>query len=420
MFEKKQEKKSHIHIKLIVGVIALIIVCSTIVVAAADKNYTVKIVDGDRAIEIETDLKDASDILASQMIEIDEDDTVDTTEFDSGKGGTIEISRSCNIIINDHSKKIETLANGKYYEALQKNDVSTDRFDVYDQDICACVEDGATINIVDGVEIKVTQNGATKLYGVPAGSSVEEALKYAGIEYSNDDEISPKKESTVRRSLEVIIKKVEYKETKETVEINFETVKENTTSIAVGKTQVKTEGKNGLKELTYSNKYVDGKFDSKKVTDEKVLTKPTNKIVLVGVEKEAVEAFGRKIEKNNNSYVKTISNFKLPNKYKLNSSKIPTSYKYKLTGSATAYYGGYRTSTGKVPQPGYIAVNPKQIPYGTEMWIVSNDGKYIYGYAIAADTGGFASSSTTIADLYFNTYNECINFGRRNITIYIL
>lgn len=40
--------------------------------------------------------------------------------------------------------------------------------------------------------------------------------------------------------------------------------------------------------------------------------------------------------------------------------------------------------------PGHIAVNPKQFPYGTELYIVSLDGKFVYGYCMAADTGGFA------------------------------
>ncbi|MPM91226.1 hypothetical protein SDC9_138353 [bioreactor metagenome] len=54
------------------------------------------------------------------------------------------------------------------------------------------------------------------------------------------------------------------------------------------------------------------------------------------------------------------------------------------------------------------------------MWIVSADGRYTYGYAIAADTGGFIYSTNFIADLYFNSYNECMNFGVRRINIYIL
>ena len=55
------------------------------------------------------------------------------------------------------------------------------------------------------------------------------------------------------------------------------------------------------------------------------------------------------------------------------------------------------------------------------MYIVSADGKYVYGYAVAADTGGFAyNGSGTLVDLRFNTRGECYSFGRRTVNVYIL
>ncbi|MBR6635536.1 MAG: hypothetical protein IKL41_07940 [Clostridia bacterium] len=55
------------------------------------------------------------------------------------------------------------------------------------------------------------------------------------------------------------------------------------------------------------------------------------------------------------------------------------------------------------------------------MYIVSSDGKWVYGYSIAADTGGFVTNgSGTTVDLYMYSYSDCINFGRRNVEIYIL
>ena len=99
---------------------------------------------------------------------------------------------------------------------------------------------------------------------------------------------------------------------------------------------------------------------------------------------------------------------------------MPTEYKYTISGRAAAYcIPGGTTSTGKKAKPGYIAVNPKQIPYGTEMWIVSNDG-VVYGYAIAADTGGFVKHGYFTCDLFMNTKEQCIQWGDRGVTIYVL
>ena len=98
------------------------------------------------------------------------------------------------------------------------------------------------------------------------------------------------------------------------------------------------------------------------------------------------------------------------------------SYTSVLTGSATAYTAspGSHTSTGAVAQRGRVAVNPNIIPYGTKLYIASPDGSYVYGYAVAADTGGALSSGSALVDLFYDTLSECYKFGRRTMNVYIL
>ena len=76
------------------------------------------------------------------------------------------------------------------------------------------------------------------------------------------------------------------------------------------------------------------------------------------------------------------------------------------------------TATGTLARYGAIAVDPSVIPYGTRMYIVSNDGAYVYGVAVAEDCGGAINGSRV--DLYFDTTAECFQFGRRDCTIYFL
>ena len=100
---------------------------------------------------------------------------------------------------------------------------------------------------------------------------------------------------------------------------------------------------------------------------------------------------------------------------------VPENYLYKIEGKSTAYYGGYMTATGSSVRPGVVAVDPREIPYGTEMWIVSSDGRFVYGFARAEDTGGFIywPKGATV-DLYMNTYADCCVWGWRGVTIYVL
>jgi len=63
-------------------------------------------------------------------------------------------------------------------------------------------------------------------------------------------------------------------------------------------------------------------------------------------------------------------------------------------------------------------VDPRMIPYGTRMFIVSNDGAYVYGLATAEDCGGAIKGNRV--DLYFDSNYDCFQFGIRDCTIYIL
>lgn len=96
-------------------------------------------------------------------------------------------------------------------------------------------------------------------------------------------------------------------------------------------------------------------------------------------------------------------------------------YSDKLTVTCTAYscegYTGI-TATGTVARVGAVAVDPRYIPLGTKMYIVSNDGQYVYGYCVAEDTGG--SIKGYKIDLYFDTVDECWAFGVRTCTVYII
>ena len=110
----------------------------------------------------------------------------------------------------------------------------------------------------------------------------------------------------------------------------------------------------------------------------------------------------------------------MPSDLKLDKNGIPVDYAYCVSAKATAYTGDPATASGRKPMPGHIAVDPKEYPYGTELYIVSADGKYVYGYCVAADTGGFVKMGNTDVDLYMDNEDMCYDWGNRNIKIYVL
>ena len=90
------------------------------------------------------------------------------------------------------------------------------------------------------------------------------------------------------------------------------------------------------------------------------------------------------------------------------------------TMKGTAYTTGGRvgsiTASGTPVHVGVVAVDRSVMPLGTKVYVVSNDGQYVYGFAVAEDTGVRGN----VIDLYMDTYNECIQFGVRQCTVYIL
>ena len=190
-----------------------------------------------------------------------------------------------------------------------------------------------------------------------------------------------------------------------------------------GAKKTTTVGKDGLEQVNYTQKLVNGKLVSTKVNGKVTLLAAQNAVQTVGTRSPAAKTGTIKTANavTTSSKVSTVSVLKPSTPIELDAKGNPVNYKKHVTVQATAYtYTGHKCATGVSPKPGYIAVNPRVIPYGTKMYIKSSDGRFIYGYAIAADTGGFARSRPTNVDLFFGSYAECVSFGRRNVEIYIL
>ena len=84
-----------------------------------------------------------------------------------------------------------------------------------------------------------------------------------------------------------------------------------------------------------------------------------------------------------------------------------------VTFEATAYtWTGNRTASGTWPAVGTVAVDPNVIPLGSVLYVEG------YGPAVAADTGGDIKGQRV--DLYMDSYEEAIQFGRREVQIEVV
>ena len=102
------------------------------------------------------------------------------------------------------------------------------------------------------------------------------------------------------------------------------------------------------------------------------------------------------------------------------SNGVPSGYSRVWTTSATGYYSARgKGASGLGLYYGTFAVDPNVIPYGTKVYIASPDGKFVYGWAIATDTGTAVTDGRVGVDLFYETYKESALNWKNEVNVYI-
>lgn len=398
----------------VIAITFIVCLAAATIYAAAANSYSVKILVDNGEINITTLREDAADILKQANVEINKGDVVDLSDFSSGSKSTITVYRACIITVYDNSDNgVKYPAVGSVERSLSENGIALNDGDELSCNREDIVREGMEVVISRAFPVTVVADGETYKLNMASGT-VADALNKAVVTIDDDDIISASLDTALTSGMTIKVTRVEYKERTADEVLSFTTQKKNNANLYTDQTKTIRKGVNGRQNVTYKDKYVNGKLvESVKI--KSVVTKAaTERILEVGTKRRpTVSANG----------IYTVSTLSAPSSLQIGKNGVPTSYKRVITGTASAYSGGGVTATGKYVRPGYIAVNPNQIPYGTKMWIVSDDGSYVYGYASAEDTGGFiywSGSSSTVCDLYFDSEGQASAFGRRGVTIYIL
>ncbi|MBE6884040.1 MAG: DUF348 domain-containing protein [Ruminococcaceae bacterium] len=260
----------------------------------------------------------------------------------------------------------------------------------------------AEITLLKAKEITILADGVERTMNV-YGGTVGQALAAANIDIDSDDLVSKKLWKQVNDGDYIIVTRMEYSLTYEEVEVPFETNVRYTSLMRNGRTRMLSSGVDGVRMLTYMNVTMDGEILSTELISDDVIRAPVAKETLVG--KAGVPVSPLVFEE-----YPVVNN-------------VPVKYEYLISeGVATGYSAppGAGTLGGWKAAPGYVAVNYEKIPLGTKMYITSADGKFVYGYAIAADSGSALMSGYGTVDLFYSTYIESVLNGYRRLNIYIL
>lgn len=397
-------------------IMAIAVLCAGTAFAATSETYIVDVYEGSQVTRVETTEKDAYSVVAEAGIQLAENDKLILKDFTVGEDSRVIVCRASNVkFINADGTVKNIVFAGTVAELIEQQGVVLSDKLVSSVNVKAVVTNNLEVEILNYYNLTINVDNEKKFVKSTA-KTVGDLLEEQNIVLDSDDEVVPSVDTALSNELIIDVLRVEYvtRETEETIKFGSKT--KYSSAMLKGTKKVTQEGVNGSKTVVYKDKVVNGVVESSEVQSETITKKPVDKVTTIGTLVKSSGLGNSKIEKNG----KPISELVMPSKYTIGANNVPTSYKYKITGRAAAYcQPGGKTATGKAVMPGRVAVNPKQIPYGTEMWIVSNDG-VVYGYAVAEDTGGFAKKGYYTVDLYMNSNKQCRQWGDRGVTIYVL
>ena len=276
--------------------------------------------------------------------------------------------------------------------------------------------------------VSVEEGGQVYVVG-SYGGTVADVLASLDITLSDLDVLSCTLDTRTYDGMTVTVTRVE-RETLEYDEVvPFETRYYESSEVPVGEEVILKEGADGLNHYTAEIVYEDGQEVQRRILSQTMVTLPQDAVVLKGVDRSVMEQTFENVD----DYIVPVGKYTYtpPAATSADDSEeklVPgtdLSYHKAVRFEATAYtcntwsyLGERKTFTGTDARVGAIAVDPTVIPLGTRMYIASADGEYIYGYCVAEDTGALIKGN--IVDLYYDTHDQCMDFGRRDVIIYFL
>ena len=200
--------------------------------------------------------------------------------------------------------------------------------------------------------------------------------------------------------------------------------------LPAGEEKVLVEGTDGLNHYTAQITYENGQEVQRTILTQQLVRAAQDEVILRGVDRSVMDQTFTHTDDYiipNSQYTYTPPEATAASAAVEHKTVPGTTLTYhsavRFTGTAYTcnspnYLGNGKTYTGTDARVGVVAVDPEIIPLGTRMYIASADGEYIYGYCVAEDTGSLISG--TIVDLYYDTHEACMDFGRRDVIIYFL
>lgn len=270
---------------VLTAVIAFIVaigIFATTAFAGLVSQYNVEIQIDNDSFVVTTNETEPIEILSQANITLADSDKLDISAFTGSEGSVIRIDKLNNVniefdgVINSYSVYADTVG-----EALNELGISSDDRLKTNYELTDSIKDGMVITLQSAKSVTLTVDNTSTKYAVYQGT-VQDLLTLAGISLGADDYTEPSVNTELKDNMAVTVYRIAYKTVDKKENISFKTKKQNDSSMDIGTEKVLTKGVNGVDEVSYKVKYVNGKEDSKTELSRKTVKEPVNQVVNVG------------------------------------------------------------------------------------------------------------------------------------------
>lgn len=273
----------------------------------------------------------------------------------------------------------------------------------HDQVVWSQIADGELMQVLRAYTVEVTADGQTQQV-ITTGATAAQLLEQLGITYDENDRLTPAADEVVTEGNDLTLQRVEYVDYTEDVVVPSEQQEIPTSLLyrSQDETLVVQEGTDGLDTVTWRDVYIDGQWAEKQELE---------RVTQVGMVPTILKVYGDQVPVSQFVGPEIVDGVPSEGVAETYTSQRSTGY----SASATA-----KGASGRRLTYGTVAVNPSVIPYGTLLYITSDDGRFVYGYAYAADTGTAMMTGHAFIDLYYETYDESVENAVIPVTVYVI
>jgi uncharacterized protein YabE (DUF348 family)/3D (Asp-Asp-Asp) domain-containing protein len=318
-------------------------------------------------------------------------------------------SHTVTITVDGIAFKTEAYTGETIGEILSRESIRLERNDIVIPALYEKIYGESEITVARAFGITLYIEGVTLSIPVsPHGeTTIADVLSLEGIELSENEVISRNLNSVTYPGMEAAVNTLRYVERVEINPIPFETVSEPSNNVAIGTVHVAVRGTEGTERLVVVDTIKDGEVIHTEIITREVLSEPVTEELLTGL------AFAEPYSKRHFDEIELVNG-------------IPVNYEFMLSGKSTAYTAGPTcgTASGRPLVVGSVAVDPRIIPYGSLLYIVTQCGEIVYGAAVASDTGSFIYDTDVIVDVYMGLTDgnliHAINWGLKYVDVYVI